>query len=213
MPKTIKREADDQDVGNRAEDCVDNDVQRVGHKVPAVEGEGGVENDRWEKDVEEEVGSELEHGVLLRPARPDQGTHHDSQDDEEARLREAVEDGDLVVVDVDQDPEDHGECDTDVPFVVCPSEGYEVDPTVTTVIVCAIVIVYTTLIVCSLVIVFSLVIVCVMTIVSALVIVCAMPIVCGKHCWMCISGSGSLWQICKGKEKDHNREEEETHRD
>ena len=145
MPKTIEGEADDQDVGNGAEDCVDDDVRRVGQEVPAVEGEGGVENDRREKDVEEEVGGELEYGVLLRPARPDEGAHHDSQDDEEARLGEAVEDGDLVVVDVDQDPKDHGESDTDVPFVFWPSEGGKVDPTVvvvlTAVIVCVMLIV------------------------------------------------------------------------
>ena len=151
MPKTIEGEADDQDVGNGAEDRVDDDVRRVGQEVPAVEGEGGVENDRGEKDVEEEVGGELEDGVLLRPARPDEGAHHDSQDDEEARLGEAVEDGDLVVVDVDQDPEDHGQGDTDVPFVFWPSEGGKVDPTVvvvlTAVIVCVMLIVCVTLIV------------------------------------------------------------------
>ena len=76
-----------------------------------------------------------------------------------------------MVVDVDQDPEDHGEGDTDVPFVVCPSEGYKVDATV--------VVVLTTVIVC------------------ALVIVCAVVIVFGSNCWMC-GGGVSWWQICEG---------------
>ena len=134
LAKTIEREANDQDVGNGANHSVDKDAQRVGQEVSAVEGEGGIKDDGGKKDVEEEVGSELEDGVLLLSACPDQGAHHNSKDDQEARLREAVEDGYLVVVDVDQDAKDHGEGDTGVPFVVRPSEGYQMDPTVPVVV-------------------------------------------------------------------------------
>ena len=108
LAQTVETEPDGEDVEEGAEDGEDDDGEEGGEELLVVKGDGGVEDDWGEEDVEEEVGSKLGEWVGIGiegvgNEDPEQG----ADKDENAGLwKEPFKDGEMVEEYLEDDGED-----------------------------------------------------------------------------------------------------------